>query len=248
MVFQHPCWWSINTLASNHPNDLSLLNTTTSHSHGCSPDLVITRNCTTCKNLNSNSTSSDYKQSFLAHVVIAHFFMTLSPRADQYIGPVFLLFIDSPPFPFSHTITGASVSLTLSNWSNITSCQLSLQITFIYFLCTIVFPGSGSQYRLNNIPQMSEALKINVGEFHFCLGRRSKRECHFHIDNGKKMDHLKNHNFDPSQQRAKVISKQSNLNSKEGQTSMKRNRTHVLFHLWQNTGERNGCHISREPN
>lgn len=227
-----------------HPNDLSLLNTTASHSHGCSPDLVITRNCTTSKSLNSNITSSDYNQSFLAHLVIASFFMTLLPCADQYIGPVFLIFIDSPSFPFSHVIIGASLSLTFSNQSNIKSCQLYLQIMFIYFLCTIVFPGSGSQYRLNSISQMSEALKINVGGFHICLGCRSKRESHFHIDNGKKMD-LKNHNVYPSQQRAKVISKQNKLNPKDGQTSTKRNKTHVLFHLRQNTGERNGCHISK---
>ena len=48
----------------------------------------------------------------------------------------------------------------------------------------------------------------------------------------------KNHNFYSYQQRAKVISKQSKPNSKEGQTSTKRNRTRILFHLWQNTGER----------
>ena len=61
-----------------HPNDLSLLKTTACHSHGCSPDLVITRNCTTSKNLNSNITSSDYNQSFLVHFVRAPFFMTLT--------------------------------------------------------------------------------------------------------------------------------------------------------------------------
>lgn len=218
------------------------LSSRASHSHGCSPDLVITRNHTISKNLNSNITFSGYNQSFLAHFVIAFFFMIFSPCADQYIGPVFLLLTSHPSLLSCH-----HCRLTFPHpfQSNIKSCQLYLQIIFIYFLSIIVFPGSGSKYRLNSISQMSETLKINVGEFHFYLDREAEENVTYTLTSEKKMD-LKKNDFYQFQQRDKVIRKKNKLNSKKGQTSMKRNRTHVLFHLWQNTGERNGCYISKQ--
>lgn len=88
---------------------------------------------------------------------------------------------------------------------------------------------------------MSEALKTNAGECHF-LGHRNKRQCHYPTDNGEKMDRLQNVKFCSSKQ---IACKQSKLNPKEEQTSTQKNKKHLLFHLWENIGEENRCHISR---
>ena len=102
------------------------------HAHGCSPDLVITRNCTTSKNLNSNITLLDHNQSFLAHSDIGPFSTTLPPHADQSIGPRPSHYLLTPP-PSSSLMSLLAPHFPSSFTSNLTSSPVNF-ISKLYSL------------------------------------------------------------------------------------------------------------------
>lgn len=113
------------------PNDHFLRNTTDTHSHGSSPDLVITRNCPTSKKCQFKY----YPLELLQPVIPCSFsYRTLFYNSPATCRPI-------------HWPTAPSLPLTFYIQSNIKSCQLYLQIILTYCLFAIVFPVSGSQYR-----------------------------------------------------------------------------------------------------